>query len=203
MVTLEQARKVLSIVDQGLCKGIGNPKAGEMCVEAAVCYALGEPHGDEPSCVGAAVRWYKIGLNDANWSSNEARTKGLREIAVCQLGSKEINQVEFTKYVILEVIKQILPITLRANGLEKEAKACEDSKNLAEAKIAALGAATAANAAYYAAADAADYVVYAAYAIDAAAYVADRTINNSLKTTLTKDFVKLMLELLINFIKNN
>jgi hypothetical protein len=47
-----------------------------MCVEAAVCYALGLPHSDNPPCVGYAVRQYKIRLNDSNWSSNEARAKG-------------------------------------------------------------------------------------------------------------------------------
>ena len=87
-VDITVARKVLEIVRAGLVFGIGNPIAGQMCVEAAVCFALGEPHGDEPSCVSPALRAFKITLNDAGWSSNEARAKGLERLALAQLGSK-------------------------------------------------------------------------------------------------------------------
>ena len=72
-LTEDVARKVLETVDVGLVSGVGNPVAGEMCVEAAVCFALGEPHGDRPTCVGEAVRAYKIRINDAGWSSDEAK----------------------------------------------------------------------------------------------------------------------------------
>ena len=61
------AKKVLNIVDQGLCEGMGRPIPGLMCVEAAVCYAMGLPHGDEPPCVSPAVRKLKICLNDCVW----------------------------------------------------------------------------------------------------------------------------------------
>ena len=63
-VTRDVAAKVLDVVDHGLCSGKGEPIPGKMCVEAAVCFALGEPHGDSPSCVGTAVRAVKIKLND-------------------------------------------------------------------------------------------------------------------------------------------
>src|SRR5258708_34821687 len=95
-ITVKTARKVLEVVDVGLCKGVGNPVPGQMCVEAAVCFALGLPHGDNPECVSNALRQLKIRLNDVNWSSNEARAKGLRRLAVAQLGSKDkLNEVEF------------------------------------------------------------------------------------------------------------
>ena len=50
-ITQEIAAKVLEIVDAGLVGGVGKPVPGQMCVEAAVCYAMGLPHGDEPTCV--------------------------------------------------------------------------------------------------------------------------------------------------------
>lgn len=50
-ITEAIASKVMEVVDHGLTSGVGEPTPGKMCVEAAVCYALGEPHGDEPSCV--------------------------------------------------------------------------------------------------------------------------------------------------------
>ena len=80
-ITRDIAAKVLHIVDQGLSKGLGEQAPGQMCVEAAVCYALGLPHGDDPGCVSPALRRLKIGLNDANWSSPQARAKGLRRLA--------------------------------------------------------------------------------------------------------------------------
>ena len=52
-ITIEQARRVLEIVDAGLIKGLGVAEPGKMCVEAAICYALGLPHGDNPGCVGS------------------------------------------------------------------------------------------------------------------------------------------------------
>ena len=67
------ARKVLTTVDAGLVSGMGDQVPGRMCVEAAVCYAYGLPHSDNPPCVGAAVRSFKIGLNDSRWSSSTAR----------------------------------------------------------------------------------------------------------------------------------
>jgi hypothetical protein len=140
-LTVDVARKVMEVVDAGLCKGVGKPNPGEMCVEAAVCYALREPHGDNPSCVGAAVRAYKIVLNDANWSSNAARSEGLREIAIAQLGSVDIDQVKFSEYVALEIIRQVLPSALRGVGLDVEAEACEKAVDLSAAESAAWSAA--------------------------------------------------------------
>src|SRR5689334_18046429 len=87
--TVDHARRILEVVDAGITHGLGRPIPGEMCIEAAVCYALGEPHGDDPSCVAPAVRAFKIRLNDSRWwSSNAARAKGLRELAVAQIGTR-------------------------------------------------------------------------------------------------------------------
>src|SRR5690242_21920248 len=88
-VTKATARKVLEVVDQGLCGGLGKPIPGMMCVEAAVCFAMGLPHGDNPPCVHPVVRSFKIALNDKNWGSNAARAKGMRKLAVAQLGSAD------------------------------------------------------------------------------------------------------------------
>ncbi|HEY9684725.1 MAG TPA: hypothetical protein V6C86_24320 [Oculatellaceae cyanobacterium] len=165
------ARKVLSIVDQGLCGGMGVQEPGKMCVEAAVCYALGEPHSDQPSCVAPEVRSFKIKLNDSNWSSNEARAKGLRRIAIAQLGTKEppFDALEFSKRVTFLAVTKWTPKALRSAAKiaiseeEKQkllaaAKKCEklganatleELKNAAaNAAYAAYAAANAANAAY-------------------------------------------------------
>src|ERR1700744_1742360 len=89
-IDLNIAKKVLSTIDAGLVRGVGNPIPGQMCVEAAVCYALDLPHGDDPGCVSQGLRNLKIALNDSTWSSDKARTKGLRRLGLAQLGSKGI-----------------------------------------------------------------------------------------------------------------
>ena len=138
-VTREVAQKVLDTVNPGLVSGIGKPIPGQMCVEAAVCFALGLPHGDEPDCVAPSLRTFKIGLNDLNWSSNQARTDGLQELALLQLGSKgNLDEVEFIRRVVMLVINKYLPPILRKINLNEEADACEKADNLKAAADAAV-----------------------------------------------------------------
>lgn len=54
-ITIDIARKVLQTIDAGLVKGAGVPEPGKMCVEAAVCYGMGLPHGDNPTCVSLGL----------------------------------------------------------------------------------------------------------------------------------------------------
>ena len=191
-ITREIAQKVRDVVDAGLVSGIGKPKPGQMCVEAAVCFALGLPHGDDPGCVSPALRRLKIGLNDRQWSSNAARAAGLRRLAVAQLGSAGIlDDREFIRRVVAMTIRKSVPAALRsaakinpkfADKLEEAAVQCEKegtreackaaekvaqesmARAYAYAYAAAAYAADAAAAAYAAAAAAAAAAAYAAYA---------------------------------------
>ena len=147
-ITLDQARKVLEVVDVGLCGGIGNPVPGQMCVEAAVCFALGQPHGDEPECVNAAVRWFKIVLNDSKWSSNQARAQGMRRLAIGQLGTNDpsFDEKKFIDVLVEQTIRKIVPHALRAavktakderkQTLEEAAVRCERDGDLGAARNA-------------------------------------------------------------------
>ncbi len=45
-----KARKLLEVVDAGLCSGLGEPIPGQMCVEAAICFALGLPRQISFTC---------------------------------------------------------------------------------------------------------------------------------------------------------
>ena len=185
-LTIEHARRVLEVVDHGLVLGVGAPIPGQMCVEAAVCFALGLPHGDDPSCVGRAVRAFKIQLNDSRWSSDKARAKGMRRVAIAQLGSDQIDQQKFRTEVAVQTVRQIVPVGLRAAAkinpahaemLEACALACEVAVDLPAARVATSAARAKAleiRAAY--ADDAVSYVAYAAahaaHAADAVAYAA-------------------------------
>jgi hypothetical protein len=178
-LTQEIVQNVLSVVDKGLSNGLGRPVPGQMCVEAAVCYALGMPHGDNPTCVHPVIRSIKIRLNDSAWSSKKARAAGMRRLAVLQLGTKDcdFDGKKFASSLALQTIKIILPIALSAAGLGDHAAKCAAVTTLAEGQSAAADAADAADAARAAAyaaayaARAADYA--AAYAADAADAAAD------------------------------
>ena len=187
-ITREIAIKVRDVVAAGLSHGIGAPEPGQMCVEAAVCYAMGLPHSDKPTCVSPAIRALKIALNDKEWSSPQARAQGLARLALVQLGSAgAVDDREFARRVAEMTIRVFVPLALRAAAgrvpsravsLESAAVQCEqrgDATSAREARAAASAAASAsaaadaADAAYaaYAAADAADAAAYAAYAVDA------------------------------------
>ncbi len=64
--------KLTEIIGYGLVSGLGTREPGKICVEAAVCWALGEGHGDHPTCVAEPDRRFAIRLNDARWSSPAA-----------------------------------------------------------------------------------------------------------------------------------
>lgn len=103
--TREQAVRVVEVVDAGLISGVGHPKLGEMCVEAAVCFAMGLPHDDDPPCVSDEIRRFKIQLNDSgSWSSNLARGKGMRRAAVAQLGSAEVGFEVFYRSIVDQTV---------------------------------------------------------------------------------------------------
>jgi hypothetical protein len=185
-ITKAVATKLLKTIDAGLCEGVGTPEPGKMCIEAAVCFALGRPHGDKPECVANVVREHKIIINDSQWSSDAARAKGLRRAGLAQLGSKGVvDEAKFLRIVIEKTIRHIVPIALfsaasvhpdkeHRDAMRNAAKRCQTEGTDAaaaaadDAAYAAAYAADAADAAY-AYADAAD-AAYAAYA--AAAYAA-------------------------------
>jgi hypothetical protein len=167
------ARRVLETVDAGLCSGVGEPVPGQMCVMAAINYALGREHGDDPEiCVGSAVRAFDIALNDSAWSSNEARAKGMRAEAIAKLGSNKIDQDEFAKRLAIRTVNVMVPIALRAvvafipdstGDLEQVIQRCERANDLRAAYNAAECVACAARSAAYAAYNAASSAAWAAY----------------------------------------
>ena len=150
-ITLPIVQKLLAVVDAGLVRGLGDPIPGQMCVEAAVCYALGLPHSDDPFCVSPALRHLKIYLNDSYWSSPQARTKGMRRLAVAQLGTKDaLNDKVFVQH-----------LATLAGTMATRAQNYADAANAAYAAIDAANAAYAAIDAANAAANAVDYAANA------------------------------------------
>jgi hypothetical protein len=179
-------KKFDGILARGLSTGLGE-QGSQVCIEAAVCEALGLPHGDDPGCVANSVRSFKIRLNDSRWSSEKARAAGLRDLGLAQLGSKGVvDDTEFMSRAAEKTIQVLIPKVFKlvfptnqacliaaARCAEEGTKeAAYAAAYAAYAAYAAAYAADAANAAY-AAAYAADAADAAAYAADAAAYAAD------------------------------
>jgi hypothetical protein len=102
-----------SILSMGLSRGIGI-RTRQVCIEAAICQTLGLPHDDDPQCVSKDVRFFKIKLNDFDWSSPEARAKGLRDLGLAQLGSLGVvSNKEFLAGLKSKFIKVLIPTIIR------------------------------------------------------------------------------------------
>ena len=113
LLTESLIKKLLAVVDAGLTAGLGVHEPGKMCVEAAISFALGEPHTDGPSCVHPVVRAGKIILNDCAWSSDLARARGMRRVAIAQLGSTEIDYVRYVRLLAQYTQDQIVPLAAK------------------------------------------------------------------------------------------
>jgi hypothetical protein len=184
------------ILARGLSAGLGK-QGSQVCIEAAVCEALGLPHGDDPGCVAASVRIFKIQLNDARWSSEKARAINLRDFGLAQLGSKEVvNDSEFMIRVAEKTIRILVPrifklvfptndacliaaVRCAEEGTREAADAAADVATAVAraAKAAPFPASCAADAAADVAADAARAASYAANAARIASYAASYAAN--------------------------
>lgn len=187
MITPEQRQRLTEIINAGLVSGLGAPRPGSLCVEAAICLAMGEPHSDRPSCVAAPDRDFAIRINDAMWSSTEARAKALLPLALAQLGTAGSDRGPWVRRLVEGTIRQIVPLTMRAAArvhpderhraaMEAAALRCErEGTRDGAAVVAANDAANDANDAANAANDAAarDDVLRLAVQIALDAYAAD------------------------------
>lgn len=188
MLTNKQINKYDEILSRGLSKGIGGIDR-QMCIEAAICTTLDLPFSDDPLCVTESIRQYKIKMNDSNWSSELARSRGLRDLGLAQLGSLGvISNEDFVNKLMQKTIGTLIPTLFREifpNNKKclEAANMCEIEKNANAAFDAAFDAANAAfdvayNAASVASADSAAYaasvasVANVAYAADDIAEVA-------------------------------
>jgi hypothetical protein len=127
-ITTKTAKEILRLLSFGLSKGKGKPIPGEMCIEAVITVALGEPFSDKPSCVEqglGSVNEAKIALNDCDWSSPQARAKGMQKIALAQLGSNTLPIDAFCELMKLKSTQRILPYII-----QKHYEHCKDEKLL-------------------------------------------------------------------------
>jgi hypothetical protein len=177
-------------LDKGLCSGSGDGESA-VCLEQAVALCVGLPLTDSPnSCVHPSVSSFGRRLNDASWSSPEARSAGLREFAFAQLGTSKIDGKAFARRLAELTIREIVPIALRfaaernpkhCKCLVEAALECEKEGSAESARSARKITASAASAASASAADA------AAYAASASASASARAANAANAAVFTAD----------------
>jgi len=196
MINQNLVNSIHCLLDKGVTPGLSkDPKPGEMCLEQAVSYALGEEVTDKPSCVGEKVRYFVTRLNDQEWSSPFARAEGMRELSIAQLGSNSLNQKEFLDKLFFKVLTKMLPAMFRELGEEKweeQIKSLEGAKSLKKARKAA-----------YAAGDAAPYsaVVAAISAATSAVDAADATYFVAFATNTGDKYLKMDAHLAVEVLK--
>ena len=120
-ITKQHIEKIDYYCSFGLVKGLGERKEGGMCVEAMIATVLGkEKHTDNNNdCVLPLLNSIKIALNDSVWSSNIARAKGMRNLAIAQLGTAGFDTDEFDRKLKEHSNKRILPYLVQKHK-EKE-----------------------------------------------------------------------------------
>jgi hypothetical protein len=133
-----------------------HPPDGAACALELVSQAKGLPWTDDPRTVGYPdLR----SLNDAGWVSDAARTTALLPVLIALSGWPDWSKsrrITCARIVALRTIREVLPIALRAIGLDGAARRCETAGTLKSAWDAARDAAgTAGTAAWDAARDAA------------------------------------------------
>jgi hypothetical protein len=91
------ADDLLRLIDKGVAHGLGEARPGKMCIEASVDFienggaANGGGMQDHPVCVVDWLAELKIELNDrGGWKNNKDRGRGLRRLALVQLGTASL-----------------------------------------------------------------------------------------------------------------
>ncbi len=90
-ITEQHVKKLLALIEPGLCGGSGDGTPGNMCVEQAIALAFGERLSYQPNCVQNDIRMISITINDmSDWPSDQIRSKTMRRLAIAQLGSEGV-----------------------------------------------------------------------------------------------------------------
>jgi len=140
MKTLEALRAILDERFNGVLYSGTHRPDGKCCLLEFASQAKGIRWTDSPVETGYPdLR----PLNDAPWSSDEVRTEAMLPLLVSLAwwaDADEARRKRFTDAVAFRTIREVLPIALRAAGLELPAVRCESAKDLAEAADAAAAA---------------------------------------------------------------
>ena len=111
-ITEDMRARVRAAVGDHLSKGLGTPESH--CVMAAVSLAIDGQLSDRPTCVHAADRAFAIGINDARWSSDQARAEGMLPLALAAMGTAGTDRTAWVRAVAEGTIRRVVPMALLA-----------------------------------------------------------------------------------------
>lgn len=135
-----------------LREGAGGDYKNGLCFMEAVSWLASEGATDRPECACPVLGEFAIGLNDAMDSASRQK---LLPLVLPMTGTRSPDHEQMrAEYIVLRVIREIVPVAFDAVGLPDHAKAMREAKDLSAARAAAH-AADAVNAFAYAAANAA------------------------------------------------
>lgn len=109
MIKKTFTKKLDELLASGLVCGSGDGEH-EFCAEQAIAFAAGEKVTDHPACSLPAASIVGRRLNDANWPSNEARAKGMRQFMLAQFGSTKKDPKKFAKAYARSTAKELIPL---------------------------------------------------------------------------------------------
>ena len=105
-----------------------------MSLENAICFATGEPPGEEPSCVAELDLEYSTILSSAGWSSDLVRGEALLPLVIAQLGTTDTDRETWADQLVLGTVKRVLPLALDAVDMTDHAQACRSVETFDDAK---------------------------------------------------------------------
>ena len=163
------------ITEVSLSEGRHEAPEQGMCMMEMVAWFAGEEHSDRPECVCPVLGAYGREANDQ--MPYYLRDTLLKPLVPLVVGTFDPDAEKArAEFLVIWAVNKVLPVVLRKEGREKEARACESVGSLPDAAraaravnaaYAALAANTAANTAAYTASAAAYTAGHAAYAADA------------------------------------
>src|SRR6185436_12705706 len=120
----EAKRRLRQIMPMGLTAETEGREPGKMSLENAICFATGEPPGEEPSCVAELDLEYSTILSSAGWSSDLVRGEALLPLVIAQLGTTDTDRETWADQLVLGTVKRVLPLALDAVDMTDHAQAC-------------------------------------------------------------------------------
>ena len=122
--------KLREIFDRGLSHGLGRLDSS-MCIEAAIAISCGEGFSDRPKCVHTVDRGFAVQINDAKWSSPQARAEALWPLALAQLDTAGKDRSKWVENLVKGIDENVYnPLMVEVAKTHTELSECVKSKRV-------------------------------------------------------------------------
>lgn len=144
-ITQQMVQNLLGYVKKGFCNGAGEVSDGQFCVQQAVNMAttMEAETSDGPNCVHKEFNCLGINLNDMEWRGPKTRAKGLKRLAVAEMGTEEWSADKIRKFKTMFRERLGIIATFRCSDiatLAQEYLARHDETDEERSKVANIAA---------------------------------------------------------------